>query len=612
MVLRARAVLSSVLALSLVVSQAVPAVSAVDALTKADYEACQSRDDGAFRAAVENITQLALKNSLASFDTKAAVAEAWRANGLDETIDKRVDLAVAEISSETSWAELLKSLANSAKAQELAKAVAERVYRSQAIKTGLEAVANDTGKKLGTSLEFASQDAAGPAITCVKTFLGSRYGTAVSSAVTGRAEKEFGIDSTKGKASISPGSVVSQSSEGIAGAAILLVRRQLVNMTERIGARIVGSVLSRLVSVAAGGVGAVLIAKDIWDLRTGVLPIIANEMKSKATKEQVQAELAKSISDQIGDHVKEIASKSAQHIVEIWQDFRRAHLKSLDLADRNEAFRTFLDLTKPVNLPRLDEVVGLVLASEGEPAVTKRLSDGTLDSAVNRMPAPGMDIARETRSVETGLKWTAVSGDLLPKVAELELHRRANPDDYTRVSLGQLMALDDKISIQRLSSLKRDARETLFELDTVELKPLARALSETELGTLSGYLTGLDKRPRERVLRAIASSPGKMRILASARVRDAVLASRDQSSAVDLMLRAGVSSPSDILADARLAFEGQVSPMLIWERHPIAVLSAIIPALILLLLLRRIIMPARRPKPPRGPKPPHGSTPTPA
>ena len=603
MVLRARAVMSSILALSLVATHAAPVFAAAETLTKSDYEACQSRDEPAFRTAVENITQTALKNSLASFDTKSAVADAWRANGMDETIDKRVDLAVSEVSSETSWAELLQSLANSAKAQELAKAVAERVYRSQAIKTGLETVATDVGRKLGTSLEFASQDAAGPAITCIKTFLGNRYGSAVSSAVTSRAEKEFGIDSSKGKASISPGAVISQSSEGITGAAILLVRRQLVNMTERIGQRIVGSVLSRLVSVAAGGVGAVLIAKDIWELRTGVLPIIASEMKSKSTKEQVRAELAKSISDQIGDHVKDIAAKSAEHIVEIWQDFRRAHLKTLDLADRNEGFRTFLDLTKPVNLPRLDEIIGLVLAAEGEPAVAKRLSDGTLDTAVNRMPSAGMDIARDTRSVEMGLKWSAVSGDLLPNVVELELHRRANADDFTRVSLGQLMGLDDKISIQRLSALKREARETLFELNAADLKPLARALSESELGTLSGYLTGLDKKPRERVLRAIASSPGKMRVLASARVRDAVLASRDQSSAVDIMLRADVSSPSDILADAKLAFEGQVSPILIWERHPIAIFAALIPALILLLLLRRIIMPPRKPKPPAGPAP---------
>ena len=57
--------------------------------------------------------------------------------------------------------------------------------------------------------------------------------------------------------------------------AILLVRRQLANMAARIGQRLAGSILARLVSVVAGGIGLVLIAKDIWELRNGVLPIIA-------------------------------------------------------------------------------------------------------------------------------------------------------------------------------------------------------------------------------------------------------------------------------------------------------------------------------------------------
>jgi hypothetical protein len=387
--------------------------------------------------------------------------------------------------------------------------------------------------------------------------------------------------------------VIAQSGAGIAGAALLIVRRQLANMAGRVGARIAGSVLSRLVSVAAGGIGAVLIAKDIWELRTGVLPIISAEMKSKATKDLVQAEIARSIADQIGEH-----GKTSDRIVEIWHEFRRAHLKALELADRNDGFRAFLDSTAPSNLPRLDEVVGLVLAAEGEAAVLKRLADGTLHTAVNRLAPSAIDIARETRSLESGLKWSAVAGDLLPKVVESELYRRANPDDFTKASLARLVSLDDKVAITRLASLTREAREALFDVESADLRALARALPEAELATLARYLTGLEKKPRERVLRAVAAAPEKMRILASARVRDAVLASRDQSSAVEMMLRAGASGPAEIAADARLAWAGQISPILMWERHPAATLLAIVPLFIVLLLLRRIFLPRRRPTPP--------------
>lgn len=594
--LQPRALLSSMLALSLVVTPLAPAMAAGTGLSKAEYEACQTRDESAFRATVETITQDALRKSLETFDTKAAVADAWRSNGMNETVDKRVDIAVDEIIRETSWVERWSTLANSEKAQALAKNVAERVYRSDPVKTAFEAIGGDVARKLGTSMEFASQDAVAPAIACVKAFLGNRYGAAVSTAVSDKAENEFGVEN-KGRADVNAGTVIKNSGQGITGAAILLVRRQLANMAQRVGQRIVGSVLSRVVSVAAGGVGAVLIAKDLWDLRHGALPIIANEMKSNTTKSQVQDELARSIAEQINEHVREIATRSAQHIIDIWQDFRRAHAKTMEFAERNERFRTFLDLTKPTNLPRLDEVVGITLSSEGEDGLTKRLADGTLDTAVNALPPEAMEIARETRSIDKGLKWATLAGGDLPKVVELELYRQANPDDYTRTSLTQLLALEDKIAITRMGQLPRDVRQILFELNSADLKLLARALQGDELTTLAGYMTGLERTPRERILRAIALHPSKLRVLASARVRDAVLASRNQASAVDMMLNADVPTPQSIFADVKLAFDGAVSPLLLWERHPAVVISGLIPLFVVLMLLRRIFVPRRKSKP---------------
>jgi len=594
---------AALVAASIALAQTAPALAAGQTLSKAEYEGCQSANEQAFKTAIGEITEGALKRSMAAFDYKAAVNDGWRATGMDEIVDKRVDTAVAEVASETSWSEKLKSLAYKDVSTQIATKVAERVYRSEAVRGGIEAVATGVGKQLGQNLEFASQDAAGPAIACVKAFLASRYGGAVSGAVSARAEREFNIDEKKGAASVSAGSVLSQSGDGIAGAAILLVRRQLANMAERIGARIAGSVLSRLVSVAAGGVGAVLIAKDLWDLSSGVLPIIAAEMKAPATKEQVKAELARSISEQMSEHVKDVAAKTSERILAIWQEFRSAHLKTLEIAEHDGAFRAFLDGAAAANLPRLDEVVGLVLGSEGgEAAVLKRLNDGSLNQAVTTAPAQAIDIARETRSLETGLKWAAISGDLLPQVQDYELHRRAKPDDFTKASLSRLIALDDRLAISRLAGVSREARETLFDLDAASLKSLARALSEEELSTLSRYLTGLEKGPREIVLKTVAASPARMQVLAPAWVRDAVLASKDQSAAVDMLLRVGGDTPGEITGDVRLAIDGRVNPALIWQRHPMVSIMSLLPVLVVFLLLRRIFRTRPRPKsPPPGP-----------
>ena len=358
LVAQVRNLISSLTALALAVCQVATAAAAP--LSKADYEACQARDETALKAAIETISVRALKRGLASVDDRAVVGDAWRRGGLDAIVDAQVDQAVEEVAQQTSWANLLQSLAYQQKAQELATAVAEHVYRSDAMKAALEELAVGVGKDIGRQIEFASADASEPTLACLKAFVGARYGTTVARAVSGETGKDLAVDPNKAAAGITPGAVLRESSGGIAGAAVLLLRRQLANMAERVGARLVGSVLARLVSVVAGGVGLALIAKDIWDLRRGVLPIIATEMKSKENKDKVQEELARTFSEQISAHLNEIGAATADHVVDIWRDFRSAHMQALDLAERNARFKSFLDSLKPQTLPRLDEAVSLL------------------------------------------------------------------------------------------------------------------------------------------------------------------------------------------------------------------------------------------------------------
>lgn len=610
----ARAALSLVLVGSLAQQQVIPAAWAQSpsaaapassaGVSKADYEACQAGDEAAFQASVEKITIAAMEKGLQGVDYAAAVDNEWRKLGVDQIIDKRVDIAVEEVQNETSLGTRIQSLGNKEKAQELATAVAERVYKSEAVSGAIEKLAEGVGHTVGARIELASQDAAGPALDCLRAFLGNRYGQTVASAVSDNAASEFGLDPAKGGAGIDAGSVLKQSSGGITGAAILIVRRQLANMARRIGQRIVGAVLSRLVSVVAGGIGLVLIAKDIWDLRNGVLPIISDEMKTSATKGMVKEELSKSLSEQINQHVREIGSGSAKRVVEIWQEFRRAHIKALELADRHDGFRQFLNNVQPASFARLDEVTSIVLGAEGETGILKRLENGTLETAIHKLPEPAMNIARERRSIEPALAWSAVAGDQLQKVIDFEIYRRAIPEAFTGVSLTRLFAVDDRLAISRLATIDRGSRDALFDLNPTDLKTLARTLGETELVTLAAYLTGLQPAPRERVLAAVANNPSKMRVMATPRIRNAVLASADQSAAVDMFLRTSDADTFEATAqDFRKAWEGRISPILLWERHTIPTLSLAFAALLILLLLKRLFTPRRRRPPPTPPAP---------
>lgn len=587
-----RSAVSSLTAAALIVAQVISPAAAQD-LSRVEYEACQAQDEDGFRAAIEALTLKGLRAGLANFDYKPLVAEQWRRNNLDDVIDRQVDQAIAQVRDESSWFQLWSTLASRERAQELATMAAERVYQSDAIKKGLEQIAAGVGREVGKRIELAVADTAGPATQCMKHFLGRRYGTTVASIVGADAGKEY-VDPSKGGAQIGPGQVLADGSGAITGTVVLVVRRQLSRMAARIGQRVVGSILSRLVSVVAGGVGIVLIAKDIWDFRHGVLPIISDEMKSRDTKEKVRQEIATTITDHINESLPEIASQTAQRVVDIWLEFRSAHAKVVDLAGRNEQFREFLNTIRPADLPRLDEVVAIVLPGEGEAGLLKRLGDGTLNTAVTKLPAAALDIARETRSLEIALKWTAVAGDNLPKVIEYEIHRRTGPDTVTKSGLQRLLALNDRLAITRLASLQPSARDALFELEPAATVKLARSLDEAQLGSLSRYLSALDKASAQRVLSVIANAPERMAELASPRVREGIIASRDQAAALAMMLQAeSWTNPGAVTPHVRLVVDGRVSPILLWEKHAALLVAAGLLLLVVLLLLKRLLFGAR-------------------
>jgi hypothetical protein len=320
-------------------------------------------------------------------------------------------------------------------------------------------------------------------------------------------------------------------------------------------------------------------------------------MKSPDTKDKVREELAKTLAEQMNEHVSEIAAAAADNVIEVWQTFRRAHALVLRIAEENAQFRQFLDGVNPEALPRLDEVVSLLVASEGQASILKRLQDGSLNKAVHLMPAQGMEIARETKSIAAALEWTALAGDRLDDVMKFELYRRTSPESLTRHTLDRILALNDRTAIVTMASLPPQARDTLFTLGSNDLGVILKSLSEDELKSLAGYLDGLRPGPRKTVLEAVAEDPSKMQVLAAARVRQRIIASSDQSAAAAMMLEPVARlSPQAFLADARLVWDGRVAPLLLWDKYPWSLALAGLLAFIVLAWLSRLFRPRTKPQ----------------
>jgi hypothetical protein len=217
------------------------------------------------------------------------------------------------------------------------------------------------------------------------------------------------------------------------------------------------------------------------------------------------------------------------------------------------------------------------------------------------MPEAAMTIAREARSLDTALKWSALAGPKLADLVGYEVHRRASPEDFTKASLERLLAVGDRLAIVRLAGIGREARDILFEREPKELETLARAHTEAELEALAGYLVGLPKEPRERILSAVLGDAAVLQSLASDRVRGGILRSRDQAAAVDMMLRPAAAADYHVIVeDFRAAWDGRIAPTLLWERHPMAILALAAGLLLLLVILRRLFLPRRRPSTPQA------------
>ncbi len=472
---------------------------------------------------------------------------------------------------------------------------AERVYQSPTVKAEIEKLSVDVGRELGGRLELATIDAAVPAVGCVRAFLGPRFGSTITGMMTTRTAREFEVSSAKGSANVGNADVAVEGKEAIAGVIVLLVRRSLANLAKRIGRRVVGAVLSRVVSVVAGGIGLVLLAKDIWDFRNGVLPIISEEMKAAETKENIRQEIAIAIEEQLGSHVTELSVATADRILEVWHEFKAAHAKVVELTERYPNFRAFVDKVEPVAMPKVNSVVALVLESEGEAGVLKRLEDGTLDRAVKQLPDQALAIAADTRSIEDAFQWSALAGDSLEKVVAFDIHRHAKPTDFTKEGLARILALEDGRSVAALVRLSPRDRDSLTGLPPDQLRSLVDGMSPADLEQLAGYLSRLNKDAAASLLAAVGDNPSQMAMFANSRVRDAVLASRDQVAAVEIVLRTSeLIDFANAKRDVELALNGAISPWLIWEKHPVAVIAAALLALMMLMMFNRVLFGGRR------------------
>jgi hypothetical protein len=341
-------------------------------------------------------------------------------------------------------------------------------------------------------------------------------------------------------------------------------------------------------------VGLALIAKNIYDAGDGVFPIIAEQMKSDETKLHVKEEIGKTIQADISQQVGAIAQETSERLYAAWLDFKQRYNRLLALSEKHPAFAEFLKDRRLDQLRKLSQIVDILYGTEGEQKVLERVANGSLNRALLDLSDAGLVIAEEQKSIDKALRWTAIAGRDLPRVVDLGVYRWLPVEGLTSENLQKILSINDKIAVSRIANLDPQARDFILSLPGGQMREFARRLNDRQLAAFAYYERNLEPSAARRLLRAVAEDPAVMTELTAEGLRDAILKSRDQLAALNMIIHddASLTSLFDytrIFKDAELVQNGVVSFRVFWERYWAAILLGAFLLLVLLSWLRRLL-----------------------
>lgn len=551
---------------------------------------CRQLDDDNVRTAIQSITEQRLKAELNGLNYAALVQQQWTETGMDGRIDEQIDIAIQEVRADTDWFDRAYSTISREQAKEFAVAVAEKTYTSEAFRNAMSDLTTAIGEDIGGRLETAAAAASGPAVSCMRLALEARYGGAIAQTFMQQSEQTLNVAAQSGTPAITTGDLVFEGREAIGGLLLVMTRRMIARMVAQMGRRLAGAIATRIVSSFTGFIGLALIVKDLIDAGEGVFPLIEERMKSDDSKQLIKTEIAESISGFVNENIETISQETAANMFAMWQSFQDRYDLLLSLADQNAAFKDFLKAREANELARLGEIVELIVQQEGEPAVFERLEGSSLKTALDTLTLDGVEIARQTRSLDTAIAWSKLAGERLDDVLRFDVYSRIRPEQISQAGLNRLLSVDDSTAVYRLAALPAVARERLLALPPAKVRSLATRLDEEELAALARYETELPEKSARALLDSVSANPARMQKLARPGLQEAVLASADENAAIDMLLNpGGTFSLFGMVNDFGRVRAGQVEPRVFVEAYTWTLAVTALALLIFIILVARMI-----------------------
>ena len=504
---------------------------------------------------LNRVTQQVFTKALADVDIDTIVAAQWNELDVDRVMDSEVDRAVAHVKSEKDLLSKFLSSWSADKAQELTREVASQAFQSEAFRGKIDALSAAVADELSHKIATMSAESVSAAFFCLQTFIQGNYAKVLVSAFeqevqTATAKAQF---AASGDVDSNILAIIGQHKTALGGLGVIVAaqvtRRIMVGIGETIADRVAGQIVTRVlgrigtdvIPLVGWLIGAGLIVYDIYNSMDGALPQIQESLKSPDVKAGIRDEIVGSIKPELEHELPQIARNIANDLFSEWRNVKKNIRQVLDLATANPGFKTILDrMHNSDDLAKLVNLVGIALPVLGQDGLNTAIADGSLERLLAQ-PESSYKIIETTKSVQNALDWSTQAGTMLAKVVEFEIYKHKAPTDLDKSVLQQLLVLDNRAAIDKLTLLEPKAIEALLTVSTSNLNTLTNRLSTEELQTVAAILPLLSAEQRNQFVAHVINDPEIVTHLSSTAAQKQLAASTDIDATLSFL-----ATPRDI------------------------------------------------------------------
>lgn len=545
------------------------------------FEECEAIEEATLRDELNRITQGIFASGREGIDIPALVDRKWIELGIDDTIDREVEAAVARVyQNESYWSRFLSGW-SSDKAKEFSTQIANDAFGSEAFRAQIDALSGAVAAAVADEMTVISARSASSALLCVQSFVGDSYSGTMAALFEAEIAQQVGeIDMADVDTNVAP--LLQSHTRSLAGIGVIIGAQIAKRLAQKLAQRIAGQVVGRVLGKAASSIipvvgwiiGGGLIVWDLIEGGRGSLPQIQEALQAEDVKVNIRQEVAYTVDEELRQELPTVARTVSNDVYSTWLEFRRKYTQVLDLADEDPQFHALVESVNAEEVGKLAALVVVVEESMGHDRLLQLIEQGTLEQLLY-LPQSSYEVLRTTANPDLVLAWADLTGADLEKLIELEVYKLATPESFSdRADLERVLALDDREAVNEILLLSQVERDVLLTLPRRSLVQLSAVFDPEDLRWLASYIAQMEPRESNLMVERLLRDPSLMDKLQHEPVRQAVVESGDVEETLAFLSTDAVAvqqSPVEqmgrIVSDTERLLNGEVTWLLFWRKY---------------------------------------------